>query len=80
MDPPSPSITKKTEAIYAVTKKVCHLHAKRQIKNAFVIHNSLDTKIILDLPLQSNIHMWRKKKRLKGTIQTDCNQQKNLYN
>ena len=51
MDPLSPSITKRTEAICIVIKEVRHLHIERQVKDIFAIHNSPDTKITLDLPL-----------------------------
>jgi len=51
IDPLSPSITKRAEAIYAVTKEVCRLHAERQVKDIFTICNGPNTKITLDLPL-----------------------------
>ena len=51
MDPLSPSVTKRTEAIYIATKKVRRLHIERQVKDALAIYNSLDTKITLNLPL-----------------------------
>ena len=49
MDPSSPSVTKRTEAICIVTKEVCRLYVERQIKDIFAIYNSPDTKITLDL-------------------------------
>ena len=51
MDPLSLSVTKRTEAIYTVTKEVRRLYIERQVKNIFAIYNSPDTKITLDLPL-----------------------------
>ena len=51
IDPLSLSVTKRTEAIYIVTKEVCRLYAERQVKDIFAIYNSLNTKITLDLPL-----------------------------
>ena len=51
IDPLSPSVTKRAEAICAATKEVCHLYAERQVKDALAMHNSPNTKITLDLPL-----------------------------
>ena len=51
IDPLSPLVTKRAEAIYAATKEVCHLYAERQVKDALNMRNSPNTKIILDLPL-----------------------------
>ena len=51
IDPLSLSITKKTETIYIVTKKVRHLYIKKQVKDILTIYNSPNTKITLDLPL-----------------------------
>ena len=62
IDPPSPSVTKRAEAIRAATKEVRRLHAERQVKDALAIRNGPDTKVTLDLPLQSDVRVWRKKK------------------
>jgi hypothetical protein len=51
IDPPSPSVTKRAEAICTATKEVCRLYAKRRVKDALAIRNSPDTKNTLDLPL-----------------------------
>ena len=61
MDPPSPSVTKRIEAIYIATKEVRRLHIKRQVKDLFAIRNGPDTKITLDLPFQLDVRVWRKK-------------------
>ena len=61
MDPLSLSVIKRTEAIYIVIKEVRRLHIKRQVKDILAIHNSSDTKIILNLPLQLDIRVWYKK-------------------
>jgi hypothetical protein len=47
---PSSLVTKKAKAIYTAIKKVRRLYTKRQVKNALVIRNSLNTKNTLDLP------------------------------
>ena len=51
IDPLSLSVTKRTEAIYTVTKEVRCLYIKRQVKDVLAIYNSPNTKITLDLPL-----------------------------
>ena len=61
IDPLSPSVTKRTEAIYIATKEVRRLHIERQVKDILAIHNSPNTKIILDLSLQLDVRVWRKK-------------------
>ena len=50
IDPLSPSITKRIKTIYTVTKEVCCLYAKKQVKDALAMRNGPDTKITLDLP------------------------------
>ena len=50
MEPLSPSITKRTEAIYTVTKEIRRLYTERQVKDILAICNSPDTKITLNLP------------------------------
>jgi hypothetical protein len=57
IDPPSPSVTKRAEAIRATTKEVRRLYAERQVKDALVIRNSPDIKNTLDLPLQSDVRV-----------------------
>jgi hypothetical protein len=61
IDLPSPLVTKRAEAICAASKKVRRLYTERQVKNALAMRNSPDTKNTLDLPLQSNVCVWRKK-------------------
>ena len=51
IDPLSPLVTKRVEAICAATKEVHCLYAERQVKDALDMRNSPDTKITLDLPL-----------------------------
>jgi hypothetical protein len=66
MDPPSPSVTKRAEAIRAATKEVRRLHAERQVQDAIAMRNGPDTRVTLDLPLQSNVRVWREKDGWKG--------------
>ena len=51
IDPLSLSVTKRTEAIRAATKKVRRLYTERQVKDVLAIRNGPNTKITLDLPL-----------------------------
>ena len=51
MDPLSPSITKRVEAIRVAMKEVRQLKAKRQVKDALAIRNGPNTLATLNLPL-----------------------------
>jgi hypothetical protein len=51
INPPFFLVIKKAKAICAVTKKVCCLYTKRQVKDTLVICNSFNTKNILNLSL-----------------------------
>jgi hypothetical protein len=51
IDPPSPLVTKRAEAICAATKEVRRLYAKRRVKDALAMRNGPDTKNTLDLLL-----------------------------
>jgi hypothetical protein len=57
MNPSSPLVTKRAEAIHAATKKVRRLYAKRRVKDALAMRNSPNTKNTLDLPLQSDVRV-----------------------
>jgi hypothetical protein len=49
IDLPSSLVTKRAEAIYIANKEVRRLYTKRQVKDALVIRNSLNTKNTLNL-------------------------------
>jgi hypothetical protein len=55
------SITKRAEAIYAATKEVYCLQAKRQVKNILAIKNSPNTISILSLLILLKEYIWHKK-------------------
>jgi hypothetical protein len=55
IDPPSPTIAKRAEAIRAVTKEVRQLYAKRQVSDALAMRNGLNTTATVDLLLQSDV-------------------------
>jgi hypothetical protein len=62
MDLPSPIIAKRAEAIRAATKEVRRLHVKRQVSDALAMRNGPNTMATGDLPLQSNVRVWREHK------------------
>jgi hypothetical protein len=66
MDPPSPSVVKRAEAIRAATKEVRRLYAERQVNDALAMRNGPNTTTTLSLPLQSDIRVWREKGGWKG--------------
>jgi hypothetical protein len=55
MNLPSSIVIKRAKAICTAIKKIHQLQTERQVKDVLAIHNSLNTKIILDLPLQSDV-------------------------
>jgi osmotically-inducible protein OsmY len=57
MDPPSPSIVKRAQAIRAATKEVRRLHAQRQVNNALTMRSGPNTKPTLDLPINSDVRV-----------------------
>jgi hypothetical protein len=62
IDPPSPTIARRAEAIRAATTEVRRLYAKRQVNDALAIRNGLNTMATVDLPLQSDVCVWRENK------------------
>ena len=57
--PPSPSVAQRIEAIHRATKEVQRLYAERQVKDALAMRNGPNTRITLDLPLLSDVRVWR---------------------
>ena len=66
MDPPSPSVTKRAEAIRVAMKEVRQLKAERQVKDALAMRNGPNTLATLNLPLQSEVRVWREKNQWQG--------------
>jgi len=64
--PPSPSIIQRAEAIRKASREVHRLHAERQVKDALAMRNGPNTKPTLDLPLQSDVLVWREKDKWTG--------------
>jgi len=57
----SPSVTQRAEAIRKAIKEVRRIYATRQVNDVLRMRNGLNTLIIIDLPLQSEVWVWRKK-------------------
>jgi hypothetical protein len=66
MDPPSPSVVKRAEAIRAATREVRQVHAERQVSDALAMRNGPNTQVTLSLPLQSDVRVWREKGGWQG--------------
>ncbi|EED18953.1 conserved hypothetical protein [Talaromyces stipitatus ATCC 10500] len=65
-DAPSPSVAKRAKAIECATKEVRKLKAARQVQDALSMCNGPNTKAMLDLPLQSDVWVWREAKGWTG--------------
>ncbi len=61
--PPSPSITVQTIAIHKVIKEVRRIYAERQVRDALVIRNRLNTYRVHELLLQSDVLIHCEKNR-----------------
>jgi len=67
--PPSPSVVQRAEAICKATKEVRRLYATRQVNDALGMRNGPNTSTTLDLPLQSEVRVWREKGGWSGPHQ-----------
>jgi hypothetical protein len=61
MDPPLPSIVQRAQVIRAATKEIRRLYAERQVNNALAMRNGPNTMPTLDLPIDSDVRIWREK-------------------
>ena len=59
--PPSPSIVQRAEAIRKAMKEVRRLYATRQVNDVLGMRNGPNTSTTLNLPLQSEVRVWREK-------------------
>jgi hypothetical protein len=66
MDPPSLSIIQRAQAIYAATKELWQLYAECQVSDALAMRNGPNTQPTLDLPIDSDVHVWHKKDGWQG--------------
>lgn len=58
-DPPAPSITQRASAIRKAMQEVSRLRAKRQVTEALRQRNSPQTSDLHDLPINSEVLVWR---------------------
>lgn len=61
IDPLLLSITKRVKAICIAIKEVQQLKVERQVKDALAIQNRPNTLAMLNLPLQLEVYIQRKK-------------------
>jgi hypothetical protein len=59
----SPIIIKRAKTIRKTTKEVQCFYAKRQVIDAFVMRNGPNIIITLELPIQSDVRVWRETNR-----------------
>ena len=60
LDPPAPSITVRTIAIRKAMTEITKLRARKSVNNALHHRNGPDTTPVHDLPLNSEVLVWRK--------------------
>ena len=60
LGPPTPSITEWAAAIRKVIAKIAKLRAKQTINNALHHRNGPNTTLVHNLPLNSEVLVWRK--------------------
>jgi hypothetical protein len=56
-------ITKRTKTIRKATKEVRRFYAERQVIDALAIRNGPNIVTTLELPIQSDVRVWRKADR-----------------
>ena len=59
LDPPAPLVTERATAIRKVMVEVAKLRAKRAVNDTLHYRNGLDTTPVHDLPLNSEVLVWR---------------------
>lgn len=59
LDPPSPSIIQRAEAVHKAMNEVTKIRAQIQVKEALKHRNGPDTSATHDLPLNSDVLVWR---------------------
>jgi hypothetical protein len=64
--PPSPSLTKRAQAIHKAIKEVRRVYAGRQVSDALAMRNGPSICKIHDLPLQSDMLVYREKDGWNG--------------
>lgn len=64
--PPTATITQRAEAIRKAMKEVREINARRQVRDALAMRNGPSTLETLNLPLQSEVKVWREKRGWTG--------------
>ena len=59
LDPLTPSITERVAVIHKVIEEVTKIRAQIQVKEALKQHNGPDTSTVHDVPLNSDVLVWR---------------------
>jgi hypothetical protein len=59
LDPPALTITQQATTVHKAIEEVAKIRAKRQVNNALNQRNSLSAEAIHDLPLNSDVLVWR---------------------
>ncbi|KAI1001498.1 hypothetical protein K3495_g6700 [Podosphaera aphanis] len=65
-DPPAPSIFQRAAAIKSAMKEVRIIHAKAQVQSALRMRNGPEISALKDLPLNSQVLVWRESKKWTG--------------
>jgi hypothetical protein len=60
---PSPTITKRAETIRKTTKEIRRFYAEQQVTDILAIRNGPNIVTTLELPIQSNVRVWRETNR-----------------
>ena len=60
LDPPAPSVTDRAVIIRKARAEIVKLRAKQTVNSALYYCNGPDTTLIHDLPLNSEVFIWRK--------------------
>ena len=63
---PSPTMIKRAEAIQKAMKELRRLRAERQVSDALNTRNGPEVTDIINLPLQSEVRVWREKNGWQG--------------
>ena len=64
--PSSPSMTRRGQAIQKAMRELRRISARRQVQDALSTRNGPSTTEVLELPLQSEVLVWREKKGWQG--------------
>ena len=59
LDPPAPSVTDRAAIIQKAIAEIVKLRAKQTVNSALYYRNRPDTTLIHDLPLNSEVLVWR---------------------